>query len=260
MRTILRSTAILALPALIDAVALSNMTPRATGLTDACQSIYTAQIPGCGPSDFTTLQCTPSCISALEALVAPIQKACGGQGVQGQNLIVAFLAGVGPQQVCHNADTATTTPTRSPTTSTPKITKTKTPTTSATPKIIHSTSTASTAADASSLLVDASSSSSAADTTTRKHTKVEHTATPSSSAKTTSESSVVADRSTTRAKDKASKTTSAPGNYQTSFEDGSGGGSPFDTAGNLMNAAAGFSIPGLSVVLPALAAAAAYIR
>ncbi len=255
MRVILASTVLLALPSMINAVALSAMAPYAKNLPPACQSLYTAQISGCDANDFKTGQCSSSCQSALQALVQPILKACGGQGVSGQNLIVAYLAGLGPQQLCRNLGSPGTTSEES-TTSTTQQWTTPQQTTTSTPKatIVSSTSTAESAKETTSLIADTSSPSAVAKTTSTKQ-KTTTKSTSSSSATKTSSSRNAAQTTSKSSSTSSTSTTTSAGNSQTNLSDGSGGGSPFDTAGNLMNAAAGFSASGVTAGLPALAAA-----
>jgi len=250
MRKVLRTTAVLALPTLISAgsVHLSDMTPRAAGLPPACNDIYTAVIPGCSSADWMSFQCNPTCISSLNAMVAPIQKACGGQGIQGQNLVVAFLAGVGPEQLCHNAGSATT-----------GTTTTAAPTTkqTTTPSIISSTTTARRPTGTDSLAVDTSSTTTETSSTksTQSTQKPRPTHTTPLDVSSSSAAPLTTTTKTASPTSSPSKTTTSQGSSETNLEDGSGGGSPFDTSGNLMNGAAGLSIPALSVVLPAFAAA-----
>ena len=250
MRKVLRNTAILALPTLITAVHLSDMTPRAQNLPAACNELYTATISGCSFTDFTTLQCSPSCLYSLNAMVGPIVKACGGQNIQGQNLIVAFLNGVGPQQICHNAGAAST-----ETTTTPSQTSTQ-QTTTAKPSIVSSTTTARKPTDTNSLLVDTSTTATSSGRSTKGTQRpTKHTSTPDvSSSMTPTSTSSTAQGKTKSSTSSETKTTTGADSSQTNLDDGSGGGSPFDTPGNMMNGA-GHVLPALSVLLPAAAAA-----
>lgn len=251
MRITLRDLALLALPTLSNAVSLSDMTPRATGLPPQCEAVYTTQIYGCTPGDFQSQQCSDSCINALYGISQAIGRACGGQGVSGQNLVVAFLAGVGPQQLCHNARGSDGPP--GPPSS---YTRPHGPPTHWSPTIGSSTTTARKPTNTKSLLVDTSSTMTA-------------TMIPSSSS--TAESSSDAQSTTTRktspspspspqptqhnpAPVAGTSTSSAPDNSQTSLNDHSGGGSPFDSEGNMNSAAAGCSISRASTLLSAAAA------
>ncbi|GAB7339574.1 hypothetical protein MBLNU457_6178t1 [Dothideomycetes sp. NU457] len=83
------------------AVSLNDFTPRVSNLPSACESIYTSQISGCQPSDFSGSGCSQSCINAFNRLQPAISSAC--QGVTGQNVLVAFMAGSGTKNLCPNA-------------------------------------------------------------------------------------------------------------------------------------------------------------
>ena len=100
------AVAVAMLPTLASAVKLADMKPRASNLPTACDEVYQQQIDGCEPEDFMTQDCSSACYSALQALTEPIQDACGNEGISGQNLIVAYLANVGPQQLCSNGATS----------------------------------------------------------------------------------------------------------------------------------------------------------
>ncbi|KAF2486129.1 hypothetical protein BDY17DRAFT_320945 [Neohortaea acidophila] len=211
MRITLRKAALLSLPVLASAVSLSDLAPRAQNLPPACNKVYNEQIPGCTASDFSSHDCSRSCILGLYALVDPIRNACGNRGITGENLIVAFLADIGPQQICVNAPTGTSLPPQ--TTAWPPPPHMG-PGSSAWPSqtepwgstVTAGISTASSLppSDTSSLVVDTSSAP-----TIRAWTSPTTT-----SAKTPT----------------ATSSTASP---QTNFGDHSGGGSPFDASGNL---------------------------
>lgn len=249
MRNLRRDVAILALPALSNAVALSDMTPRATGLPSACNDVYTQEIAGCTPSDFQSRDCSQKCISGLEALVQPIQDACGGHGLEGENLVVAFLAGVGPQQICPNAPASTQ----------PVTTKTSGTTTAH--KVTHT----------SSLVVDTSSTMTetmlpSSSETTKAHTRTTRTrhkiitsgTTTASSLPTTS--GIVADSSTPTSQTATEDSSPTGDSSQPIYDDGSGGGSPFDTEGNMMDAASTLSFSAALTLLSAMVALFATFR
>ena len=239
----LRGLVLLALPTISHAISLSDFSPRADNLPQSCEDVYEQQIPACTEDDFTSGQCSRACVSALYGLVQPVKQACGNKGVTGQNLIVAYLANAGPQQVCPNAPTEAPMgggpwtswaggypggpggwPHSSPTgawtshwPSTKTQTPTTAPTTTGTPIFSGSTEAASlNPSAATSLIVDTSS------TPTTEPFSQTPTASPS-------------------------------GNAQTNYNDQSGGGSPFDTAGN-MGGAASLSLPQTIVLLSTIAA------
>ena len=260
MRGRLRDLALFALPTLIDAVSLADMTPRATGLPPQCNAVYTSQIWGCSPSDFQTQQCSSSCINALYGLAAAIDHACSNQGVEGQNLVVAFLAGVGPQQLCHNAGSGPEETTKS---MQPSTKAQHQQSTSAKVSIISSTTTARKPTDTeSSLLVDTSSTMTQTmipHRTTHKTQKAQHTTQTSSTASSTQKVVVTKKPSPSPSPSpstESTQTTSAAGSKKTSIEDQSGGGSPFDTTTNSASAY-GITLP---LMLPAIAALIAAFR
>lgn len=236
MRVRLKYAALLALPALAHAVSLSAWTPRAENLPPACEAIYTAPIPGCTVKDFTSRTCSQSCLQALEALVEPVKHACAGMGVGGRNLIVAFLANVGPQEICPNAPVMNPTqfgpppPGRLPPTGS-SPTDWRHPSPSASTWSGTTTASSLSPGDSSSLVVDTSSR------TSRTH---HHPLPPM----TKSTSSPTSSTSTT--------TSSAPSQLNTG--DHSGGGSPFDTAGNLGSGAAELSFSAAMAFLSGAAA------
>ena len=255
----LRHLALLALPTVINAVSLADMTPRATGLSDTCNAVYTSQIYGCAASDFQTQECSSTCISALYGLSQAIDHACANQGVTGENLVVAFLAGVGPQQVCHNAAPGGAQSMTAPWTSNhPHPTFDQ-------PTIIPSTTTARKPTETSSLLVDTSSTMTQTiipHPTHKSQPTTDSSSSPASSstlaqtsAKTpVNHSSLAVDTSRTPTPAPTSKTTSSAGSSQTDLNDHSGGGSPFDTAGNVGSSAGGVSLSLASMILSAAAA------
>ena len=252
MRISRRELALLALPTLSNAVSLADMTPRATGLPPTCEAVYTSQIYGCSATDFQTNQCSSDCINALYGVAQAISHACAGQGVTGQNLVVAFLAGVGPQQLCHNAD-GQAHPTGPPTSFT------QPPQTHWSPTIGSSTTTARKATDSGSLLVDTSSTMT--QTIIPHRTKTTQSSQPTS---TSSKTKPVAAHTThatpTQSPDSTTTTSSAVGNSQTNLNDHSGGGSPFDSPGNMINSASDVSTSMLSMVISAALALLAGLR
>lgn len=250
MRVTSRSAALLALlPALGNAVSLSDMTPRASNLPSACNKIYTSQISGCGVSDFTTQSCSDTCVEALQAMVGPIKQACGGQGLSGSNLIVAFLANVGPQQICPNAEIPSS-DSNSQQQSTPSPTPSPRPSPSSSPTEASTTTTAESSSAASqSLLVDSSSRTSLTRTRTQRPSfSGTETAGPLSSSSTST-----TDAASSRTYDPYAATSSAAADTQ---DDGqaaanaqSGGGSPFDDEGNMFSGADSLSSTSVLVSL-----------
>ena len=260
MRVTASSAFFALLPSLIHAVSLSDMTPRAEDLPPDCDDIYTSQISGCGISDFTTQTCTDGCIEALNAMVGPIKEACGGKGVTGQNLVVAFLANVGPQQICPNADAggygeeSSSAPAPESTTSpSPSPSPSSTPTPSPTSTTEASVTEASSSVQSTSLLVDTSS---AVSSTSRTRTPA-FSGTTTATSLSEEQSSTATSREdgssrTTTTTSGAAGATSTGSSDQTSQEaanDGSGGGSPFDSEGNMFSGADSLSSTSVLVSL-----------
>jgi len=254
MRISRRGLALLALPTLSNAVSLADMTPRATGLPPTCEAVYTAQIYGCTATDFQTNQCSSSCINALYGVAQAISHACAGQGITGQNLVVAFLAGVGPQQLCHNANDESH-PTGPPTTFT------QPPRTHWSPTIVSSTTTARKATNSGSLLIDTSSTMT--QTIIPHRTKTTQSSQPTSTTPKTTP--VVTHTTHTTPTQLTDSTTSSPAAAssqapsQNNLNDHSGGGSPFDTPGNT-GSASDVSVSMVSMVISAAFAMLAALR
>ncbi|KAI5238838.1 hypothetical protein E4T47_08278 [Aureobasidium subglaciale] len=89
---------------LASAVTLNDFTPRVSGLTGACEAIYTADIDGCTGDDFAQKAgCSTSCISALIAVSQKVNAACHSQARGSSNIITAFLDDSGVSKLCPNA-------------------------------------------------------------------------------------------------------------------------------------------------------------
>ncbi|KAK5122064.1 hypothetical protein LTR85_004310 [Meristemomyces frigidus] len=98
------SLALLALPTLSLAVSLADFPPTVSNVPSACKSVYTSQIDGCSATDFSGSGCSTTCVMALYDLTNSIKSACGNHGIEGENIIVAYLANSGPESICGNAD------------------------------------------------------------------------------------------------------------------------------------------------------------
>ncbi|KAF2863174.1 hypothetical protein K470DRAFT_140969 [Piedraia hortae CBS 480.64] len=198
---------LLALP-FAAAVSLSDFPPRLSNLPPACQSIYKADIGACSASDFAGSGCSVGCIRALNDLTAPIKRDCGNHGIQGENIVVAFLDDEGPVSVCSNAKS-----------------------------VLASMGTASSTAGGASQYSSAETSTgsgdgSAASKPTGSSTLASPSTSPASSVdatttKSTTQSGIVHDTSkaTSATKTKGSSTPNNGGG-------GGGGGSPFDSQYN----------------------------
>ncbi|KAF2723639.1 hypothetical protein K431DRAFT_282733 [Polychaeton citri CBS 116435] len=243
------SALVLALPAFTYAVSLNDFPPRLTDLPSACKSVYTQQIDGCGPSDFGGGPCSTACVHGLDDLTRPILRNC--QGVSGQNIIAAFLAGDGPTSVCTNANAVLSggndDPPQSQSQSQSKDSSSHSSTASrlsptssmtsevASPSATISSSSSSSRQTATSALASPETPSS----TTATPVEASGTATASSFASATSgllvDTSSAPSGAHTQAATASQTTELSP--QESLMKDGSGGGSPFDSTGNLSNAA-----------------------
>ncbi|TKA70099.1 hypothetical protein B0A49_06357 [Cryomyces minteri] len=264
------------------AVALCDFTPAASNLPAACNVIYTAPIPDCQTSDFTSSSniCSAACVAGLQAIGAQLVHACSFDDVKGQgdNLVWRFLESKGVQALCANVAVSTTImlpPSIS--TSTPRTARTTAIT--VTPSIGSGTLVlSSVAATSNGLLFDTSSqpsvssaastssiplvvSTSAASTTPTSTATVTVvlTASPTtaSTLASTHSSAVGASTHTSGAAQTTVKTATSASTSavppSTSTSRAGGGGSPFDNAGS----SSGASIRFPSVVLSVLAAVGA---
>ncbi|KAG9641415.1 hypothetical protein KCU64_g12548, partial [Aureobasidium melanogenum] len=92
---------------LASAVTLNDFTPRLTGLSGTCKTVYTSDINGCDGQDFQSRDCSSSCLSALLSLGSAVRGSCQGQQYDGSNIVSAFMNGQGVQDLCDNAASAT---------------------------------------------------------------------------------------------------------------------------------------------------------
>ncbi|EME47390.1 hypothetical protein DOTSEDRAFT_69356 [Dothistroma septosporum NZE10] len=212
---------LLALPATVLSVSLADFKPRVYNLPSNCQTVYTQTIDGCSPTDFTASMCSAGCVHALQALVADVKSACGNEDVTGTNVIAAFLNNAGPQGLCTNANA-----------------------------VLRSQSTS------TSLAVSAKSSSpSAAATSTgqtsRTSSEVSTTTTTGSIETATSLTGTTSAPSSTIALDTSSSPVATPTHAasHSSSKGNSGGGSPFDTEGNVNSAGAALEVTMAAVLL-----------
>ena len=241
--------ALLALPAATLAVSLSDFTPRVSdsALTTSCKNIYTSTIQGCSPSDFGSSSCSKGCVLGLQDLASSVQKACGGQGITGSNIIAAFLGGKGPSSLCTNAQQV--------------LAGGQAHSTSAATTAESSSRTsksASSTAPVTSSEVTSSSSSSDSSTTAPATTSSSAESTSSALPTTSTSSGILVDTSTQP--ETASATSSSEGSSQTDVNDNSGGGSPFDTQGNLASGAATMTGSIASALITTILALAVTLR
>ncbi|KAK4630861.1 hypothetical protein CLAFUW4_03165 [Fulvia fulva] len=225
--------ALLALPATVLAVSLADFKPRVSDLPSKCQTVYTETIDGCSPTDFTASTCSTGCVKALQALVADVKSACGNEDISGENVIAAFLNNAGPQGLCTNANAVLGS---GSTTTSPASSSKPSPSSSATP-------TSSRQASSTSSEVTTSTAASSTKTATSLESA---TSTPSSSIATDPSSSPTATPT------QAASHSSSNGN--------SGGGSPFDTEGNMHSAATAIENTVAMMLLAVLVALAGALR
>lgn len=72
-----------------------------SGLTSACNAVYTQTIPSCQPSDFSAINpCSATCIQALQSLQTVAQTACLNQNMPSQSMLAYFRDGNGVLELC----------------------------------------------------------------------------------------------------------------------------------------------------------------
>ena len=285
----MRVLSLLSLPSMALAVALADFPPmlKEGVMSSPCYSLYTQQIPQCSAKDFRNQAgCGQSCIDALTDLKDDVIAACSNQGIEGQNVIVAYLNNDGPHSMCGNAPNllasgsaggssggdSTAKNTQQSTSQAPS-TKSEVPTATEKTSEVQTTKTASEReSTATSSTERASSPSAAMDSSSQSETS-------SSSTKTTAMST---EAQTTAAPVASTLTTSAGMNFDTSSppsgagfgsvatatstssisgqysNDQSGGGSPFDTTGGGESLASGVQLP-TSLMVLAMAVGAAQL-
>ncbi|KAK5119055.1 hypothetical protein LTR62_000266 [Meristemomyces frigidus] len=242
MRSVL---ALLALPTASLAVSLVDFPPRVSGLTSACQAVYTQQIVGCSQSDFSApASCSVGCIQAMQAMTNPVQQACSHDTNIGGTVINAFLHNAGTQAICGNAASVLATMGTPSTTSMAQTSSAAVvSTTSAASSMVPSSAPQVTTSTADS--TDSSSDTSTATdsrSTTISSSSIILTGTSTASAIMISTTATQAATSSgmlvdTSSSPSASKTNAATtSNPQTSADNPNHGGSPFDSQGNLANA------------------------
>ncbi|KAM3422741.1 hypothetical protein BST61_g226 [Cercospora zeina] len=237
--------ALLALPVAAIAVSLSDFkssqdTLKQSDLPDGCGEVYTATISGCTANDFPKggNACSAACAQGVSDMVARVQDACGNEGLQGIGIITAFLEGNGPTAICGSSAQVPdqgddTTSSESPATSTSA----------------QSSSSPSTT-DSSS----ASTESSSASTTTRASETTTATATSTLTSTAAEQTTILVDTSSPT----APAATSSSGSGQSSSNDYSGQGSPFDTMPSGTTRSACFSV--VTVLLAAAVACNGILR
>ncbi|KAM0722181.1 hypothetical protein Q7P37_001622 [Cladosporium fusiforme] len=231
MRITTTPVALLALPALTDAIALIDFVPRVEKVSTDCRKVYEQKIPDCSESDFTGEKCSVSCVRGLGSMTSSVKEACGGEGIveasdrDGQNILAAFLSDEGPQALCKDAtDILADAPSSSA----------AAPTTSEEPSTTASPTPTSSPAEASSVIDStATAPSSSTDIPTSLVMATSSTATDESGSTVTSASSQIFE-----APSMPPTSSSASGSEATESAGHSGGGSPFDAAGNEFDGAA----------------------
>jgi hypothetical protein len=214
LRTLALSFALLTSTTLAaNTVSLASFTPRINNINNAqCQSVYTATIAACTPSDFLpNTRCSAECVKGLFAVGELVKSSCKDVDVGETSIIGVFQNDLGIRALCPgnslgNQPAVTTTTSRAAQTSAAATTTSSLATS-------VSTSTSAAAASSQSRAAQASSSSSLGIVVDPNPT------------------SIAAGSSTGAVQPPASSTKAArptlPPNAQLSNAD-SGGGSPFD--------------------------------
>ncbi|TKA23528.1 hypothetical protein B0A50_07106 [Salinomyces thailandicus] len=100
----MRTIALLSLPSIaLAAVTLANFPPVVpdSDLSSACKSLYHQQIAHCDVSDFINKEaCSKACVYALNDLTDDVIASCSNQGITGQNILVAYLNHDGVGSLC----------------------------------------------------------------------------------------------------------------------------------------------------------------
>lgn len=245
--------ALLALPALAQAVSLADFVPRVTDVSGGCRKVYQQAVPDCSPTDFTQKTCSESCVRGLQSMTKSVKDACGSEGLQDRggesNILKLFLADQGPQGLCENANEVLS---KSPPATSSEEAKTEaqtttssTPSTTESPTVAESTSTASLTDVPTSILMDTSSSPEPTTSTTAESSPT------SEAASTTTQSSQIFEAPSMP----PSLTATGASSEETEASGHSGGGSPFDAAGNEFSGASATTSSALTLVLGAAVAA-----
>ncbi|KAI7136089.1 hypothetical protein D0869_14070 [Hortaea werneckii] len=276
----MRALQLLSLPSFTLAVSLMDFQPGypQKKMSSACQHVYTQQLAQCSASDWTQQDaCSKECINYLNELTDDVISACSNQGIEGQNIIVAYLNRDGATSLCGNgkevlnvggsgsntnaqstsAQPQTTGQTSAMSTSETTLKATTRPdtTTDTMPTSITSTRAINSGSTESGTTnsVESSTISSVGSSVTQATSIASNsvmTAAPIPSSSSSPSSSLGLNFDTSAPPSHASfgpaptastsSSSSASGQYE---NDNSGGGSPFDTQGNVGNAANGIHIP-----------------
>ncbi|KAI7215911.1 hypothetical protein KC333_g5145 [Hortaea werneckii] len=276
----MRALQLLSLPSFTLAVSLMDFQPGypQKKMSPACQRVYTQQLAQCSASDWTQQDaCSKECINYLNELTDDVISACSNQGIEGQNIIVAYLNRDGATSLCGNGkevlnaggsgsntnaqstskqpQTTGQTSAMSTSETTLKATTRADTTTDTMPTSTSSTRAANPGSTESSTTnsVESSTISSVSSSVTQATSIASNsvmTAAPISSSSSSPSSSLGLNFDTSAPPSHASfgpaptastsSSSSASGQYE---NDNSGGGSPFDTQGNVGNAANGIHIP-----------------
>ncbi|KAI6864793.1 hypothetical protein KC323_g4631 [Hortaea werneckii] len=271
---------LLSLPSFALAVSLVDFQPGypQNKMRSACQRVYTQQLAQCSASDWTQQNsCSKECINYLNDLTDDVISACSNQGIEGQNIIVAYLNRDGATSLCGNgkdvlnaggsssatdAQSTSTQPQATEQTSAMSTSETTLKTTSRadTTTDTKPTSTSSTkAANPASTEISTtnsmpSSTSSSLSSSVTQATSIASnsvmTAAPIASSSSSPSSSLGLNFDTSAPPSQASfgpaptASTSSSSAVNSQYDnDNSGGGSPFDTQGDMGNAANGIRIP-----------------
>ncbi|KAI6787617.1 hypothetical protein KC332_g17090 [Hortaea werneckii] len=271
---------LLSLPSFALAVSLVDFQPGypQKKMSSACRRVYTQQLAQCSASDWTQQNaCSKECINYLNDLTDDVISACSNQGIEGQNIIVAYLNRDGATSLCGNgkevlnaggsssatdaqsaslqSQTTMQTSAMSTSETTLKATTRADTTTDTKPTSTSSTKSASLASTESSTTnsVQSSTTSSLSSSVTQATSIASNsvmTAAPIASSNSSPSSSLGLNFDTSAPPSQASlgpaptASTSSSSAVNGQYDnDNSGGGSPFDTQGNMGNAGNGIRIP-----------------
>lgn len=277
----MRALQLLSLPSFALAVSLMDFQPGypQKKMSSACQRVYTQQLAQCSASDWTQENaCSKGCINYLNELTDDVISACSNQGIEGQNIIVAYLNRDGATSLCGNGKEILNAGGSGPAATDAHSTTTQPQTTEQTSAMSTSETTlkATTRADTSTDIKPTSTSNTEAANTARpvsSTTNSVESSTTSSVASSVTQATSIASNSVMTAAPIASSSSSPSSSLGLNFDtsappshasfgpaptastsssssassqydnDNSGGGSPFDTQGNVGNAANGIHIP-----------------
>ncbi|KAL2049405.1 hypothetical protein ABVK25_010309 [Lepraria finkii] len=85
----------------VGAITLSSFQPI-NGFSTACVNAYNTPLSGCTASDFSSGDCSTSCIEFLDSLTNVLNAECQGSSAYPDTLVGAFFQGEGTSTLCPN--------------------------------------------------------------------------------------------------------------------------------------------------------------